>query len=405
MSGPRSTCGTRVLLALLLSAGAFQATALAQPSGAHSSQPAADTAPPRAPGASPAGPGAGAATGGEDDAPPVDPVLPDEHVPRLNAELTPKSGAKVGDLIELVIRADALDGDDVAVPDQSFAPFEVHAKRSHVVRGNDGRKLHVFELDLLAFEPGRHELPGVELRVVTKLGIVGEVRTQPLAIEVGSLLGNEPNAQLKPETKPVVVMQDDYTLLYLAAAIAAAALIALLTWLVLRYLERRVKPAPPPPPPRPPWEIAATKLADLRRRKSQMVDEGKSAQFVDEVSDVVREYLGGRFGFDGLETTTDEMLSLLRNHNCNSGLAQEVAAYLRRCDLVKFANVEPDRDEADLVFAKAQDIVQFSMPLGEGFTGDEPAQTQTASAERASRGGAASTPAPSARGTNEEGGP
>ena len=86
-----------------------------------------------------------------------------------------------------------------------------------------------------------------------------------------------------------------------------------------------------------------------------------------EVSDVVREYLGGRFGFDGLETTTHEMLQLLRQRNCNPGLWQEVGAYLRRCDLVKFAKVEPDQDEADLVFAKAQDIVQFSMPLGDTY--------------------------------------
>ena len=57
---------------------------------------------------------------------------------------------------------------------------------------------------------------------------------------------------------------------------------------------------------------------------------------------------------------------LLRSRGANVGLWQEIAAYLRRCDLVKFAKVEPDQDEADLVFAKAQDIVQFSVPQGAG---------------------------------------
>jgi hypothetical protein len=302
-----------------------------------------------------------------ESAEPERPALPAQHVPRLTIELAPKS-VMVGDLVKLTLHADALEGDDVAVPEQSFAPFEVHAKRSRIRPAKDGRVRHEFELDLLAFDPGRHELGPVELRVVTKDGLVGSVLTNDkLAVEVDSLLGNEPNAQLKPETDPVVVMQDDYTLLYIAGGLAAAALIALITWLVARYLQRRVKPVPPPPPPRPPWEIAAAKLAELRRRKSRMIEEGQSAQFVDEVSDVVREYLGGRFGFDGLETTTDEMLGLLRERHCNSGLLQEVGTYLRRCDLVKFAKVEPDRDEADLVFAKAQDIVQFSMPLGDGY--------------------------------------
>ena len=164
-------------------------------------------------------------------------------------------------------------------------------------------------------------------------------------------------------------MQDDYTLLYVLGALGGAALVALVTWLVTRYLQRRQKVLPPPPPPRPPWEIAVEKLGELRRRKQRMVEEGKAAQFVDEVSDVVREYLGGRFGFDGLETTSDEMIVLLRGRGANAGLWQEVAAYLARCDLIEFAKVEPDQDEADLVFAKAQDIVQFSMPMADAYAG------------------------------------
>jgi hypothetical protein len=311
--------------------------------------------------------GAQAAEPADPAGPPAEAPLPAEHVPKVAVELTPRGKIAVGELAKLVIRADAREGDDVAVPEQSFAPLEVHARRVRVEPAKDGRQRFVFELQLLALDPGRHQVDGVELRIVTRSGLVGSVNTDPFAVEVGSLLANEPNATLKPETQPVVVMQDDYTLLYVLGGLLAAALIALVTWLLARYFQRRVKPAPPPPPPRPPWEIAAQKLADLRRRKPRMIDEGKAAQFVDEVSDVVREYLGGRFGFDGLETTTDEMLVRLRARNCNVGLWQEVGAYLRRCDLVKFAKVEPDRDEADLVFAKAQDIVQFSMPLGEGY--------------------------------------
>jgi hypothetical protein len=295
--------------------------------------------------------------------------LPAEHVPRVTLEAKPSS-VSTGDVVHVTVRADAVAGDDVTLPEQSFAPFEIIGKRPRVEPAKGERQLFVFELDLLALDPGKHSLPGLELRVVTKDGFVGSTKSGPLAIEVKSLLGNEPNAQLKPETKPVVVMQDDYTLLYVLGGIVGAGLIALLTWLVMRYLQRRVKPLPPPPPPRPPWEIAVEQLAVLRKRKQTMIEQGRAAQFVDEVSDVVRNYLGGLFAFDGLETTTDEMLDLLRTRNANAGLWQEVAAYLRRCDLVKFAKVEPDQDEADLVFAKAQDIVQFSMPLGAGYPGN-----------------------------------
>jgi hypothetical protein len=284
-------------------------------------------------------------------------------VPRLSLEISPKTQIATGDVVHLTIRADALVGDDVTVPEQSFAPLEVQSKRARTDPAKDGRQLFVFDVELLALDAGDAQLPAIELRVVTKDGFVGSVKTEPQPLKITALLGNEPDAKLKPETKPVVVMQDDYTLLYVLGALAAAALVALLTWLTTRYLQRRKRPLPPPPPPRPPWEIAVEKLGELRRRKQRMVEEGKAAQFVDEVSDVVREYLGGRFGFDGLETTSDEMIVLLRSRGASVGLWQEVAAYLQRCDLIKFAKVEPDQDEADLVFAKAQDIVQFSMPM------------------------------------------
>jgi hypothetical protein len=290
-------------------------------------------------------------------------ALPPEHTPQISLELTPKSGIATGDIVHLTLRADALVGDDVTVPEQTFAPFEVRSKRARTEPAQNGKQRFVFDIDLIAFDPGELAVPAIELRVVTKDGFVGSVKTQAQPLKVTALLGNEPDAKLKPETKPVVVMQDDYRLLYVLGAILAAGLVALITWLTSRYLQRRMKPVPPPPPPRPPWEIAVEKLGELRRRKQRMVEEGKAAQFVDEVSDVVREYLGGRFGFDGLESTTDEMLALLRQHGANVGLWQEVSAYLQRCDLVKFAKVDPDQDEADLVFAKAQDIVQFSMPL------------------------------------------
>jgi len=325
--------------------------------------------------------GAGAAGAGAVDAagaaaePPEKVELPAEHVPRLAMNREPAGAVMTGDVVHVHLRADAVDGDDVTVPEQSFAPFELAARHARVEPEKDGRRTFVFDLDLLALEPGKHELPAITLRVVTKDGVVGETTAPALAIEVKSLLANEPNAQPKPPTKPVVVMQDDYTWLYVGCGVLGAALIALLTWLIMRWVARRPKSAPPPPPPRPPWEIAVERLADLRRRKQRMIEDGKAAQFVDEVSDVVRQYLGGLFGFDGLETTTDEMLWLLRERNAKVGLLQEVGAYLRRCDLVKFAKVEPDQDEADLVFAKAQDLVQWSTPVETGAAqGTEPTE-------------------------------
>ena len=286
--------------------------------------------------------------------------LPAEHTPKLSVTVRPTGGVMAGDLVHLSIRADAPEGDDVTVAEQSFQPFEVSDKRARVEAAKDGRHTFVFDIDLLALEPGDVGIAPIELRVVTADGLVGVAKTAAVPVKVGSLIANEPNAQPKAPTKPVTVMQDDYTLLYVTGGLAAVALIALLTLWISRWWRGRARKPVPAPPPRPPWEIAVEKLAALRRRKSEMLDAGQVEPLVDAVSDIVREYLGGVYGFDGLETTSDEMGDRLRDHGADAALREEVRRYLGRCDLVKFAKVVADRDEVDLLFAKAQDIVQFN---------------------------------------------
>jgi hypothetical protein len=302
------------------------------------------------------------------DTPEEEAPLPAGHEPELELGLEPKK-VGVGELLKLRVAASVPVGDDVTLPEQTFGGFELNDKRARVEPAKAGKQRFVFELDLQGFEPGEQELPALQVRVVTKEGAVGSVRTEPTKVSVSSLLANEPNAEPRGPTAPVEVMEDDFTLLYVAYAIGGALAVALLTWLAMRWWQRRERPEPPPPPPRPAWEVAVEKLAELRRKKQTMIEQGQGVEFVDAVSDVVREYLGGRFGFDGLETTSDEMLLELTRRRANVGLIGEVRAYLYRCDLVKFAKVIPDQDEADLVFAKAQDIVRFSTPTHPGAPG------------------------------------
>jgi hypothetical protein len=268
----------------------------------------------------------------------------------------------LGGKLKLTITAEALVGDDVTVPEQSFAPFELIGKQARVEPEKDGKQRFVFALDLIGLTTGEQTLGPIELRVVTKSGIVGQSELPAIAIEVSSLLANEPNATLKEPTKPVVVVQDDYTLAYVLGGLLAVALIAGLSVLGYRLWQRRVRPAPPPPPPRPPWEVALEKLGALKQRKAEMLAAGQGARFVDEASDIVRELLGGTFGFVGLDTTSEEMLLELRKARARSELQLEVQTFLGRCDLVKFAKVEPDVNEVDLVLARAHALLELSMP-------------------------------------------
>src|SRR5690242_533651 len=70
--------------------------------------------------------------------------LPAEHVPHLSITTKPSS-VMTGDLVHLTVTADAALGDDVTLPEQSFAPFELTAKRAHVEQAKGGRQAFVFD--------------------------------------------------------------------------------------------------------------------------------------------------------------------------------------------------------------------------------------------------------------------
>lgn len=289
-------------------------------------------------------------------------MLPRDLWPELSTDVeTPDQGAMVGDLVTVTITADAAAGDDVAVPRQEFDPFEVHSTDVKEEE-HDGGKRFVFTLKLLAFEPGEHTIGPIRLRVVTGDGTIGRVETDPLTITVGSLIGNEPNADIKPPTEPVKVMEDDYTLAWIGGAVGVLLLLAVIMLLVARWWAKREKPVPPPPPPRPAWEVAMEGLAALRRSLPERMASGDVVGWADELSDVVREYLGRRYDFDGLESTTDEVVARLRKIRPAGIAVEEVAAMLGDCDLVKFAKATPGEEECAELLESATNLVRRTRP-------------------------------------------
>jgi hypothetical protein len=243
-----------------------------------------------------------------------------------------------GDPIDVILTVTAAASDEAAVPEQLFEPFEIVSKKLVVEPSPDGKsKTFTFELQLLCFELGMHELGPVRVRITSATGELIDLDSEARSIEVRSLLANEPDPQLKPPTDPVVVEQDDYRLLFVLGALLTLALGALLSWLFIRWWQKRDRPEAPLPPPPPPWETALAELRELEERRAAAISEGRTEEWVDAVSDSVRNYLGNRFGFHGLESTTDEIGTELGRVESLAIAPREAVEFLGQCDLVKFA--------------------------------------------------------------------
>jgi hypothetical protein len=103
-------------------------------------------------------------------------------------------------------------------------------------------------------------------------------------------------------------------------------------------------PGPPPPPPVPPHVRALEALETIQREK--LVEKGMYKEYYIRVSDVLRHYMEEQFQLRAPERTTEEFLAEIQ-HNAVLGLQEQLLlrAFLRHCDLVKFAKAEPTSEE------------------------------------------------------------
>lgn len=254
-------------------------------------------------------------------------------------------------------------------------------------------------LVLLPEKGGRNGLvlPRLPVAVARANGEIMTLCTQPHPILVDDPIANTPEP--KPVGNPPPIPQrEEWTSLKKALLWGSLGLLAgaIIAWFVYKHLTKP-KPAPPPPPPRPPWEVALEKLDETRH--AGLLEKERYTDYFDRTSDAVRGYLGARFGFDGLESTTDEMLAALKKQEGGGfvrldapsadsnvpapGISlQEIARFLRECDLVKFANLTPTPEQCATAIEAGEKIVRSTMPVGKSPPKAASATQQTGAAQK-----------------------
>jgi hypothetical protein len=276
---------------------------------------------------------------------------------------TDKAEARVGDVVTLIVTAVGPVATPVNLPRSlELAPFAELDEQNRKLEERDlgdGKMRREFRVFVAAYEPGEVILPGIEVTYIGKSGEVLSTKTQPIELKIVSLIANEPEPALKENIPPVRVLQQDLLLVYIAAGLAAAGLGALVALLVRRRLRARAS-LRPEPPPRPAHEIALERLDRLGA--AGFAEDGDHRPYYFSLSEVIRDYLGARFGFDSLELTTEELMDELRLRAPRELVLGEVEGWLTACDLVKFAKISPSATEARGALETAIRIVESTRP-------------------------------------------
>jgi hypothetical protein len=285
-----------------------------------------------------------------------------DSAPTVSAQVDRKE-ARVGDVIVLTVLAVAPRDVPVNLPHTlelgPFSELDEQNRKTETKDLGDGKVRREFTAQIAAYETGDLSVPSVEVTYLGKGGEVLTTRTEPIPIKVTSLLANEAEPALKENAPPVRVLQRDLLLVYIAGGLLAAGLGALVATMVRRKLRARAS-LRPAPPPRPAHEIALDRLDRLGARG--LPEGGDHRPFYFELSEIVREYLGGRWGFDSLELTTAELMEELRNRASRELTLGEVEGWLSGCDLVKFAKVSPTTQEARGALEWAIRLVESTRP-------------------------------------------
>jgi hypothetical protein len=189
--------------------------------------------------------------------------------------------------------------------------------------------------------------------------------TESIAIDLVGVIPAEEAAQAEPKPeRPPIALQAPWPW----KRILFSALLALLaTWMLWRWWQRRrLRGATaegyfePLEPPRPAHEVALERLAELAA--SPLAKQGPAKAFYTAATDILRDYLRGRFGVDARDLTTEELLAATAGLELPGRSRNLLRAVLKEADLVKFARVEPPWSEWSGVIKREREVVESTVP-------------------------------------------
>ncbi len=190
-------------------------------------------------------------------------------------------------------------------------------------------------------------------------GTLLQVKTGKLKVLTGTWFPNDNDPQPGSPVGPLPLIERNWVLIWSLIVLGIVGLAVAVTFLVSSRLRKRV--AKPGPPPRPADELALEKLQALVARDLPRV--GELNLFYTELSQILREYLGGRWGFDSMDLTTTELLKRMERVRLENFLLEKLGYLLSDFDLVKFAKVVPTSSRAAEDLERVRNLVLATRPL------------------------------------------
>lgn len=230
------------------------------------------------------------------------------------------------------------------LPGRTDDGFEIRSQRPvAAVDNGDGTLTSSVVIEAALFRVGEHATPALSVGARSPDGDVVYRPARPAAITVESILddagaGGVGAQAAIPPIPPQTEMSSPPVWPWVGGgALAAAALV----FLAARYWRGRNPPAPPLGAPA---EIALAELDRIERL--DLPSSGEFPRHYTLVSDCMRAFLNGQFGVPTMERATSEIAAEFQAAAAPESEIRDAVAVLEESDLVKFARLSPEPDEA-----------------------------------------------------------
>lgn len=111
----------------------------------------------------------------------------------------------------------------------------------------------------------------------------------------------------------------------------------------------------------PPYDLAMIKLTSLKGAK--LCEIGQEKEFYTQLTNILREYLAGRFNIYAMEMTSTQIIQALKNNEESRMTNKNIEQVLQMADFVKFAKVRPLPDDNVMSYQAALQFVEDTKPV------------------------------------------
>lgn len=241
--------------------------------------------------------------------------------------------------------------------------------KTSIARRSLHNRIMKITVPVKSYRSGKLDLGKVELTVERPLH-KSTIKKQSLSCALDSMefaplkIKDPDQLPLADSAVKSVAITQQYRWFWLSAA-AVILIIAVIIFIWLRAKNQRLQQDILPP-----WVIAQRNLEELR--KTANAGKQPLSWCVAKLSDVVRDYLSIRFSWKIKQQTTEEFFASLKRKNSPLNAAQTfyLEEFMKQSDLVKFANIKPDRDTFAQAVDRAEELINQTGKIVESAGSD-----------------------------------